>query len=467
MIGIFGILLSLCLLMYLAYRGVNVLVLAPVLALVAVLFDGNAPVLATYTQIFMVGMGKFTVKYFPIFLLGAIFGKLMEDSGSAKVIAGRIVQKVGRKHAILAVVLSCAVLTYGGVSVFVVAFAVYPLAAALFREADVPKRLIPGAIALGSFTFTMTCLPGTVQIHNLIPMPYFKTTAFAAPVAGTLGGLLMLTGGMLWLNGRARRGARAGEGYGTGHTNEAPAEFTGRLPGFPVACLPIVAVIALNYVFSEHVFSAGAVFNWNTDYLADPKFGSITLSDVGGIWSIIAALVLSIGLVAVLNFRSLSKLNDSLGQGAVGSLIPIFNTASVVGYGATVASLAAFTTVKDWVLGLSPGNPLISEAVAVNVLSGITGSASGGMSIALETLGDTYYQLALQAGVSPELMHRLAAMASGGLDTLPHNGAVITLLTISGLTHRDSYKDIAVVSLVIPVAATAIILTLGTLLGSF
>ncbi|MFC1597552.1 GntP family permease [Planctomycetota bacterium] len=462
MIGIFGILLSLILLMYLAYRGVNVLVLAPVLALVAVLFDGNAPVFATYTQIFMVGMGKFAVKYFPIFLLGAIFGKLMEDSGSAKVIAGKIVEKLGRGHAILAVVLSCAFLTYGGVSVFVVAFAVYPLAAALFREADVPKRLIPGAIALGSFTFTMTCLPGTVQIHNLIPMPYFKTTAFAAPVAGTLGGLLMLTGGMLWLNGRARRGARAGEGYGTGHTNEAPAQFTGRLPGFPAACLPIVAVIALNYVFSEHV-----VPHWSADYLANPKFGSTTLDEVGGIWSILAALVLSIGLVAALNFRSLWKLNDSLGQGAVGSLIPIFNTASVVGYGATVASLAAFVTVKDWVLGLSPGNPLISEAVAVNVLSGITGSASGGMSIALETLGDTYYQLGTQAGVSPELMHRIAAMASGGLDTLPHNGAVITLLTISGLTHRDSYKDIAVVSLIIPVAATAIILTLGTLFGSF
>lgn len=462
MIGIFGILLSLVLLMYLAYRGVNVLVLAPVLALVAVLFDGNAPVFGTYTQIFMVGMGKFTVKYFPIFLLGAIFGKLMEDSGSAKVIAGKIVEKVGRGHAILAVVLSCAFLTYGGVSVFVVAFAVYPLAAALFREADVPKRLIPGAIALGSFTFTMTCLPGTVQIHNLIPMPYFKTTAFAAPVAGTLGGLLMLTGGMLWLNGRARRGARAGEGYGTGHTNEAPAEFSGRLPGFPVACLPIVAVIALNYVFSEHV-----VPHWSADYLANPKFGSTTLDEVQGIWSIIAALVLSIGLVAALNFRSLSKFNDSLGQGAAGSLIPIFNTASVVGFGATVASLAAFVTVKEWVLGISPGNPLISEAIAVNVLSGITGSASGGMSIALEALGDTYYQLGTQAGVSPELMHRIAAMASGGLDTLPHNGAVITLLTISGLTHRDSYKDIAVVSLVIPVAATAVILTVGTLFGSF
>ena len=276
MIGVFGILLSLLLLMYLAYRGVNVIVLAPLLALVAVLLDGNAPVLGTYTQIFMVGMGKFTVKYFPIFLLGAIFGKLMEDSGSAGVIAHRIVETVGRQHAVLAIVLSCAFLTYGGVSLFVVAFAVYPLAAAMFREADVPKRLIPAAIALGSFTFTMTCLPGTVQIQTLIPMPYFKTTAFAAPVLGILGGLLMLAGGMLWLNLQARRGARAGEGYGTGHSNEAAAEFSGRLPSFAVACLPIVAVIVLNYVFSEHVIAT-----WDTTYLADPKFGS---TDLSGIW---------------------------------------------------------------------------------------------------------------------------------------------------------------------------------------
>ena len=465
MTGIFGIVgigLSLVLLMYLAYRGVNVLILAPVLALVAVLFDRSAPVFGTYTQIFMVGMGKFTVKYFPIFLLGAIFGKLMEDSGSARVIARKIVERAGKERAILAIVLSCALLTYGGVSVFVVAFAVYPLAAALFRAADVPKRLIPGSIALGSFTFTMTCLPGTVQIHNLIPMPYFKTTAFAAPVLGTLGGLLMFAGGMLWLDRRARAGARAGEGYGSGHSHEAPATLPAKLPSFPAAVLPIVAVIVLNYVFSEHIIP-----RWDAAYLAEPKFGSTDLGELRGIWSILAALVLSIGLVAALSFRSLLRLNDSLSQGAAGSLVPIFNTASVVGYGATIASLAAFVVVKDSVLGLAPGNPLISEAVAINVLAGITGSASGGMSIALEALGDTYYALGTQAGLDPGLMHRIAAMASGGLDTLPHNGAVITLLAICGLTHRQSYKDIAVVSLVVPLVATAIILTLGTLFGSF
>ncbi len=214
MIGVFGIVLSLVLLMYLAYRGINVLILAPLLSLLAVLISGGGPLLATYTQIFMESLGGYLVKYFPLFMLGAIFGKLMDDSGSAKSISHFIVEKLGRDRAILAIVLSCAILTYGGVSLFVVAFAVYPIAAALFRESGVPKRFVPGAIALGSFTFTMTALPGTPAIQNAIPMPFFGTTSFAAPILGTIGGIIMLAGGMFWLNSRARRAMKAGEGYG-------------------------------------------------------------------------------------------------------------------------------------------------------------------------------------------------------------------------------------------------------------
>ena len=180
MLGVIGIVLSLMLLIYLAYRDVSVLVLAPVCALLAVVFDGNLPVLATYTQIFMGSVGQFVKDYFPLFLLGALFGKLMEDSGSAAKIADVIVRAVGVQRTVLAIVLSCAILTYGGVSLFVVVFAVFPLSRSLFREADIPRRLIPATIALGSFTFTMTALPGTMQIQNQIPMQFFRTTAFAA-----------------------------------------------------------------------------------------------------------------------------------------------------------------------------------------------------------------------------------------------------------------------------------------------
>ena len=193
MTGLIGIVLSLLLLMYLAYRDVSVLVLAPLCAMLAVVFDGGLPVLATYTQIFMVSVGQFVTAYFPLFMLGAIFGKLMEDSGAASRIADVIVGAVGRQRTMLAIVLSCGVLTYGGVSLFVVVFAVFPLSRSLFQQAEVPRRLIPAAIALGSFTFTMTAMPGTVQIQNLIPMSFFGTTSFAAPGLGLIGSAIMLS----------------------------------------------------------------------------------------------------------------------------------------------------------------------------------------------------------------------------------------------------------------------------------
>ncbi len=451
MIGVYGILLSLILLMYFAYRGVSVIILAPLLALLAVVIAGDShTLLGVYTEVFMTGVVGFIKKYFPIFLLGAVFGKLMQDSGSARAIAQTILQKLGRKHAALSIVLACAILTYGGVSAFVVAFAVYPLAAAMFREADMPKRFVPAAIALGAFTFTMTCLPGTAQIHNIIPTSYFGTTIYAAPVVGLVSGLVIMALGLMWINRSLR--ASEGEGYGSGHTQEPEIIANDQLPGFFVAILPIVTVMVVSLVFT-----AWWLPRMDTAYLADPKFGAIPLQKVQGIWSMIVSLFAANLMVAALNFRRFKSLNRSVTAGALGSMLPTFNTGSEVGYGVTIASLAAFAIVKEAVLNVAPGNPLLSEVVAVNVLAGITGSASGGLSIALEALGDTYYQLAQQYHIPLEWMHRLASMASGGFDTLPHNGAVITLLTICGLTHRQSYKDIAVVSLLIPVVVTLIV----------
>lgn len=474
MLGLVGIVLSLFLLMYLAYRGINVLVLAPLLALLAVLFAGGLPILATYTQVFMASLGKYVIQYFPLFLLGAIFGKLMDDSGSAKVIAHWIVERTGAERALLAVTLACGILTYGGVSLFVVAFAVFPIAVAMCREAGVPKRLIPAAIALGSFTFTMTALPGTPAIQNAIPAPFFGTDAFAAPGLGTIGALIMFAGGILWLGYRARSAKARGEGF-SADPNEpafqpgtAGAAYVGTmpagqaLPSFAIAIAPIVLVIVLNYAFSAHILPA-----MDTSFLEEAKYGATTFAAVRGIWAIIAALFIAIVVLIGLNWNTLTDVRKSVNDGTMGSLLPIFNTASEVGYGATIASLPAFAMVRDAVLNIAPGNPVVSLAVAVNVLAGITGSASGGMSIALQTLGETYNQLAVQFGISPELMHRVAVMASGGFDSLPHNGAVITLLAICGLTHRQSYADVGMVSVVIPLLALVTVVALGSTFGAF
>ncbi|WP_405405574.1 GntP family permease [Paracoccus sp. Ld10] len=457
--GLLGIFLSLILLMYLAYRGINVVILAPLLALLAVVMSGGLPVLATYTQVFMASLGGYVITYFPLFLLGAIFGKVMADSGAARSIAEWIVDRLGAQRAVLAVVLSCGVLTFGGVSLFVVAFAVYPIANALFRRADIPKRLLPAAIALGSFTFTMTAFPGTPAIQNAIPMPFFGTNVFAAPLLGTLAGVIMLAGGTTWLNRRARMAGA--EGYGDHPTTNADATLPegADLPPFALAILPVVSVIVLNAVLTWFVFPG-----ITADYLAEPQYGETTLSAVAGIWAIIVSLVVSILLVVVLNLRRFADLRESVNAGTMGSLLPIFNTASEVGYGAVIASLPAFALIRDAVLGLFPNNPVASLSVAVNVLAGITGSASGGMSIALNTLGEQFATMGRDQGISMELMHRVTALSSGGFDALPHNGAVITLLAITGLTHRKSYPDIFVVAVLIPLVALITVVVLGTVL---
>ncbi|WP_338043812.1 GntP family permease [Ornithinimicrobium flavum] len=437
-------------------------------------------------------------------MLGALFGKVIADSGSALRIARWVVDKVGGARAILAVVLACGIFTYGGVSLFVVAFAMFPIAAALFREADVPKRLIPGAIALGAFTFTMTALPGTPAIQNAIPNPYFGTDGFAAPGLGVIAALIMFGGGVAWLSFRARQARAAGEGYddgplmregadpaaltidlgeddgprradagststgtpdGTVATQQeggvAVAEEERDLPPLWVALLPVAVVILGNLALLRLVFP-----NIDTSYLAEEQFGGVELSEVVGNWGLIVALASAVVLVFVLNRRRLASPKKTFNKGTTASFLPIMNTASEVGYGAVIASLAAFVLVRDFIMGATD-NPVANIAVAVSVLAGITGSASGGMSIALEALGDDFVAQAATAGIDLELMHRVTALASGGMDALPHNGAVITLLAICGLTHRQSYKDVGMVAVVIPVAALVTVVVLGSVLGSF
>jgi H+/gluconate symporter-like permease len=481
MSSLLGIVLALVLLMALAYRGISVLLLAPLMALLAAAFSPGAPLLASYTQVFMPALGGFVTAFFPLFLLGAVFGKLMEDSGAARTIAQAITRALGAQRAILAIVLACAVLTYGGVSLFVVAFAVYPIAAALFRQADIPKRLIPGTMALGAFTFTMTALPGTPAIQNAIPMPYFGTTPFAAPGLGVIGGVVMLVLGTAWLVRRAARARALGEGYGE-HPEEitpalqdpasrpikpplaaAPAVVQGGpASGLARAIAPVVLVIVLNYVLASWLLP-----RLDTDYLTGARFGATRIEALRGLWAVITALAAATVLLIVLQRQRLPQLSHSLEAGATSSVLPLLNTASQVGFGAVIASLAGFVLLRDAVLGIAPGNPLVSVSIAVNLLAGITGSASGGMSIALQTLGETWLVMGQAAGIAPDLLHRVTAIATGGLDALPHNGAVITLLGICGLSHRQSYADIFMVAVAIPLLALVVVVALGSALGSF
>ncbi|MHB8072962.1 GntP family permease [Desulfosporosinus fructosivorans] len=444
--AVLGILLSLGLLMFMAYRGFSVIFFAPVFAILAAVFSGMA-IMPSYTEIFLPNLANYVKVYFPFFLLGAVFGKVMEESGAAKAIAKAIVNKLGKKQAMLAVVLSAAILTYGGVSLFVVAFAVYPFAASIFKEADIPKRLVPATIALGAFTFTMDALPGTPQIQNSIPMKFFNTDLYAAPIFGILGAIIVLIGGMVYLEWRKRTAQAAGEGYGKDHKNEPEVVEDGNLPNPLLAALPLISVLVVTLILQKVVFPSWDITSWVTQ----SPYNIVKTGVVGTMnnWALMIALVVGIVIALVINpVRMKGNLAKAINAGAIGSLLAVMNTASEVGFGNVIKSLPGFQTIAHALMGINGGgSPLLSEAVTVNVLAGVTGSASGGMSIALDTFGKSYLDWATRANIDPQLLHRVASMASGGMDTLPHNGAVITLLGIAGLTHKQSYKDIFAITL--------------------
>ncbi|WP_024280947.1 GntP family permease [Xanthobacter sp. 126] len=486
--GLIGILVGLAVLIFLAFRGSSILILAPIAGLIAAAFSGE-PLLASWTQTFMRNAADFVAQFFPLFLLGAVFGKLMEDSGSVTSIANYMTEKLGPSRAILAVVLAGAIVTYGGVSLFVAFFVLAPMGVALFRAAGVPRRLMPAAIALGTSTFTMSAMPGTPSIQNAIPMPFFGTTPFAAPGLGIIASIIMLGFGMWWLKRRENAARAAGEGFGSliAAPDESadlaaddpivrerastagpfdPSEIhssdeSPRAPPILLAALPIVVVIVVNLLMSFVVLP-----RMDVSFLADPQWGGVTLSAVGGVWSVIVALAAAIVTCIIINFTSVPELRATMTAGANASVLPILSVASLVGFGAIVAALPAFTDVRNFVLGIE-GGPLVSLAVATNILAALTGSASGGLTIALDALGPTYMKIAHEIGMDPSLMHRVAVIGSGTLDSLPHNGAVVTLLSVCGVTHKEGYLDIVMAAVVGALIALAVVIGLGTLVGSF
>ena len=453
------VLAALCFLMFVAYRGYSVILFAPVAALGAVLLTDPQLVAPMFTGLFMDKMVGFLKLYFPVFLLGAIFGKVIELSGFSKSIVSATIRLVGAQRAILAIVAVCALLTYGGVSLFVVVFAVYPFAAELFRQSDIPKRLIPGTIALGAFTFTMDALPGTPQIQNIIPTTFFGTNTWAAPVLGTLGGVFILIVGLLYLDWRRRAALKAGEGYGDAAilVNEPVAFAGGKLANPLVAIAPLLVVGIVNKLLTLWIPSA---YGESTSF--DPAvIGSAApvvqeVSKVAAVWAVEGALLAGIACVLLFAWKPVAASFAEGSKSAIGgALLAGMNTASEYGFGAVIAALPGFLVVAN-ALGSIP-NPLVNEAVTVTALAGITGSASGGMSIALAAMAETFIANANAAGIPMEVLHRVAAMASGGMDTLPHNGAVITLLAVTGLTHRQAYKDIFAITCIKTMAVFVVI----------
>lgn len=446
---------ALALLMLAAYRGYSVILFAPIAALGAVLLTDPGAVGPTFTGLFMEKMVGFVKLYFPVFLLGAVFGKLIELSGFSRSIVAAAIQILGRRHAIPVIVLVCALLTYGGVSLFVVAFAVYPFAAELFRQSGIPKRLIPATVALGAFSFTMDALPGTPQIQNIIPTSFFGTNARAAPWLGLIGSLFIIVFGLLWLERQRRKAFNNNEGYGTDLKNEPETPDNINFPHPLIAISPLLVVGILNLLFTRWIPG----WYGTTHELTLPGLAKPIVTEVGkitAIWAVEAALISGIVLVLIFGFRNIrGRLAEGSRTAVSGAILAAMNTASEYGFGAVIAALPGFLVLSKALAAIP--NPLLNEAISVTVLAGITGSASGGMSIALAAMADSFVAAAHAANIPLEVLHRVASMASGGMDTLPHNGAVITLLAITGLSHRQAYGGIFAITLIKSLAVLFVI----------
>lgn len=480
--GLLGIIIALALLMWLAYRGWSTLLVAPLAALVAAALSGE-PLLAHWTITFMQGAARFFAQWFPMFLLGGLFGKLMDDTGSIASIANFLSKRLGTRNTILSVVIASAVVTYGGISVFVAFFVLVPMAQTMFRAADIPRRLLPATIGLGAFTFTMSALPGTPSVNNAIPMPYFQTTTFAAPGLGIIASAITLAFGLWWLARAEANARRAGEGFGgigdaeqivdqplrmqaTATGDFDPAEIGHGQPAlhgppFHLAVMPLAVVIVVNFLMALVILP-----RLDFSFLQQEVWGGTTIGAVSGVWSVVIALAAANLAVIAINFRRMPALRESLDAGAGSAALPILMISSLVGFGAVVAALPAFSSVAEAVMS-APGGPLISLTIAMNALAALTGTASGGMAIALNALGSHFMQLAQDYNIDPALMHRVTTISAGTLDALPHNGTVLLLLKISNLTHRESYLDMVMTVIVGVILSLIAVLALGSVFGSF
>jgi H+/gluconate symporter-like permease len=433
MLGIVGVLVALALLIYLALRGVSILpvsVLCAGIVAVANRISLNAALAGTY----MLGLAGFLQQFFLLFLFGAMFGKIMGDSGAAAAIALILSRKLGAGRALLIIVLACAILSFGGVNIFILIFTVYPLGLQLWKRANLPKRLLVGAFALGGATFTMSALPGTPSVQNLIPAEAFKTPATAAPALGIAAAIVMFAFGYWYLTWQAKKAHRSGEGFAPSPCDvAATTEIEPRdLPHWAASLVPLALVV-------------GVVIATRN---AKPQLPWV-------------AAALAIGCVAgvAILWRHIKRITATLGEGAANSALPVVNTGAVIGFGTVVSTVPAFADFASFFAHLHLP-PLLSAAVVVNIMGGIMGSAAGGLRIFIQTMAPEYLRL----GVDPAELHRVSVIASGGLSSLPHNGVVITTLLVMGMTHREAYKEIFVETVLVSLAGVAAALVIAAIL---
>ena len=419
-IGIIGIIAALAVIIYLATKGFNILIIGPLCAIIIILTNQmnilDALMFNTSTS-FMWSMAGFVAKFFPIFILGAILGKYMENSGAAYVIAQRILNKGDSNNAwkiLVAITIVGVILTYGGISAFVVLFVIVSLARPLFRAVNIPWHLIMIPLSLGAASFTMTMMPGCPSVQNIIPATIMGTPLTAAPLLGLFASavFIILT---LWYMRRALNQAQVNKETYTVTAADDVVYSPDNLPSLFKSVLPIALVIAI---------------------LLPGSFMRIAN---------IVYIALPIGIIIsmILFHKHITSHIATLNGGATNALIPAVYTGAAVGFGIVVTSAPGFQIFSNLLSGIE--NPLISLASMTYVFTAVTGSGSGALGIVLQTFGQNY----LASGMSPDVIHRIATIACMPMCGIAFGGGVFNLLAVTGLTHKEAYRHIFIVSIII------------------
>lgn len=427
MIGILGLIISLIFIVASVYRGWHIIPVSLIGGLF-VAFTNSMDIWPAISVSYSSGLSGYAGSYFIIFILGAFFGELMSVTGSAKSISYKLMDVMGAKRAPIALVIATLILTYGGINSFIVVFALYPIAVVLFNEAKLPRRILTTCVFLGLATITQSSFPGTPSIQNLIPANFFNTPITAAPLIGITASIIFFVVGMLYINWQIKIAKKNGEVFepilADNLNSSEDIDVRANLPDWKIAIAPVITIIILILSLSKLV----------------PALYAVSIG-----------LTVAIILTYVLNWKNIEDPVGTMSKGCAAGVIPLLNTSAIVAYGSIVKVAPAFQEFITFAMNLN-FNEYVTGAIGVNIIAGITGSSSGGLTIFLENMG----KFLLEKGANPAALHRVLSIASGGLDTLPHNGAVVTILTVLGTSHKESYKDVAVVCVLLPILVTVV-----------
>lgn len=417
-----GILLSLVVMCILAFKGVSAVICGCAAALITIVLSG-LPALDTMSNAYVPGVAAFFISYFLIFLLSSIMGKIYEQTGAAKAIGETLAKKLGAKWAMAAVVVATAILIYGGITSFVVIFAIFPIALVLFEEADIPTRLIPGAATLGLWSFAMTG-PLSTQIQNIIPMNYLGTTSTAAIGPGGLTAILCFVIGVIYLMWEEKKAKKKGEHF-VFPKHVQKLEDTKARPNWLIALIPILFVI-----ISFNAFKLNIVY-------------ALLITDI-------------LAIVLFWNFFDDHNVMKAINEGASGSVVVIINTAAIVGFGSVVKLTPFYEWAVNTIINMQM-NPYVLSFAATNLFAGLMGSSSGSLGLFYSSLGELMVEYGAQ-GYNLEFIHRLSSVGCAGLDSLPYCGAIISVLNVCGVTHKEGYFPIFVNCTLIPILVGGFVL---------